>query len=58
MAENIQKIKLILQELFERRKEYLPDYIKKIAEEIESIIKKCDLSFIDYSDGLCLHSNP
>lgn len=50
-SENIKNIEAILQELYQRRKEYLPELIAKIATEMELIIKKCGLTFTDLSNG-------
>jgi hypothetical protein len=51
ISENIQRIHSVVQELYEKRKEYLPSLINKIALEIELIIKKCGLTFTDLPNG-------
>lgn len=50
LSENILNIKAILEELYRRRKEYLPELIAKIAEQIEAVLKKCGLTFTDLSN--------
>jgi hypothetical protein len=51
MQSNLQEIQLILEQLYDKRKEYLPELIDRIAEQIDLLIGKFGLKCSDLSDG-------
>jgi hypothetical protein len=52
LSENLPNIRLLLEELYIKRREYLPDLIGKIGEEMEKIVKKCGLIINEHNGEL------
>ena len=46
-SDGLKQILLLVEELYNRRNEYLPDLIDRIADEIDLIYRKCGLTFTD-----------
>jgi len=54
-SEGFKRIILLLEELYSRKNEYLPDLIDKIANEIDLMYRKCGLTYADLPNGaICL----